>query len=68
MKEKQNSKTMNQKIKELEEQMNWFYSDDFQLEEAVQKYKDAIELVKELQKDLSDLQNEIELLQEDFSK
>ena len=67
--EKKNSdKTLNQKIKELEERTNWFYSDEFELEEAVQKYKEAIELAKELQKDLSDLQNEIEVLKEDFSK
>ena len=69
MKEEKNSeKTLNQKIKELEERTNWFYSDEFELEEAVQKYKEAIELAKELQKDLSNLQNEIEVLKEDFSK
>lgn len=62
------AKTINQKIEELDKSTEWFYSDEFNLDEAVVKYKDAIELAKELQKDLSDLQNEIEVLNEDFSK
>ena len=62
------AKTINQKIEELDKSTEWFYSDEFNLDEAVVKYKDAIELAKELQKDLSDLQNEIEVLDEDFSK
>ena len=62
------NKTLNQKIKALEESTDWFYSEDFSLDEAVSKYKAAINLAKELQKDLSDLQNEVEVLSEDFSK
>ncbi len=62
------SKSLKQKIDELEKSTDWFYSDEFSLDEAAEKYKAAIELAKELQKDLSDLQNEIEVLSEDFSK
>ena len=62
------AKTLNQKIKELEQSTDWFYSDEFNLGEAVNKYKNAIALAKELQKDLDDLQNEVEILSEDFSK
>lgn len=62
------TKSLNQKIEELNQSTDWFYSDDFNLDEAVDKYKAAIELAKELQKELSDLQNEIEVLNEDFSK
>ena len=61
-------KTISQKIEELDKSTEWFYSDDFNLDEAVEKYKEAIEVAKELQKDLDDLQNEIEILTEDFSK
>ncbi|MBR2795519.1 exodeoxyribonuclease VII small subunit [Candidatus Saccharibacteria bacterium] len=64
----QENKTLNQKIKELEDEVEWFYSDDFELGEATEKYKSAILLAKELQKELKDLQNEIEVLKEDFSK
>ena len=61
-------KTISQKIEELDKSTEWFYSDDFNLDEAVKKYKEAIEIAKELQKDLNDLQNEVEILTEDFSK
>lgn len=62
------NKTLGQKIEELEKSTDWFYSDEFNLDEAAKKYKEAIELAKELQKDLSDLQNEIEILDQDFTK
>ena len=62
------NKTLAQKIKELEEKIDWFYSDDFELEEATERYKGAIALAKELQEDLTKLQNEIKVLKEDFSK
>ena len=44
------------------------YSDEFKLEEAVDKYKDAAKLAREIEKDLDGLKNEIEVLSEDFSK
>lgn len=62
------SKTLTQKITDLEKSTDWFYSEEFSLDDAAKKYKEAIELAKEIQKDLSDLQNEIEILDEDFSK
>ena len=61
-------KSLNQKIEELDGQVEWFYSDDFKLEEAVGKYKDALKLAKEIEKDLDELKNEVEVLAEDFSK
>ena len=61
-------KKLSEKIAELDKSTEWFYSDDFNLDEAAAKYKEAVELAKELQKDLSDLTNEIEVLSEDFSK
>lgn len=64
----ESKKTLNQKIEELDAQVEWFYSDDFKLEEAVEKYKDATKLAKGIEKDLADLKNEIEVLSEDFSK
>ena len=62
------SKTLNQKLTELEKSTDWFYSEDFNLDEAVKKYKEAISLATELKKDLDDLKNEIEVLSVDFSK
>ena len=59
---------LNQKIQDLDKKVEWFYSDDFKLEEAVVKYKEAIKLAKDVEKDLDSLKNEIEVLSEDFSK
>ncbi|MBR2998586.1 exodeoxyribonuclease VII small subunit [Candidatus Saccharibacteria bacterium] len=61
-------KTLNQKLAELEESTEWFYSEEFNLDEAVKKYKEAIKLAKDLEKDLENLKNEVEVLSQDFSK
>jgi len=64
----ENKETLNQKIEKLDQEVEWFYSDDFKLEEAVNKYKEAIKLAKGIEEDLAVLKNEIEVLSEDFSK
>lgn len=64
MKENEN---LNEKIKKLDEEVEWFYSDEFKLEEATAKYRGAVELAKGIEKDLDELKNEIEVLEEDFS-
>ena len=63
-----NKSTLSQKIAELDERLEWFYSDDFKLEEAAQKYQQAIKLAKTIETDLQNLKNEIEVLSEDFGK
>lgn len=64
----ENKPTLNQKIKELDTAVEWFYSDDFKIDEAVERYKSAVWLAKEIETDLTELKNEIEILEEDFSK
>lgn len=61
-------KSLNEKIAELDKKVEWFYSDEFKLEEAVENYKQAARLAKDIEKDLVELKNEIEVLAEDFSK
>ena len=56
----ENKLNLNQKIAELDKKVEWFYSEDFALENAVEKYKDAIKLAKDIEKDLKNLKNEIE--------
>ena len=58
--------TLNQKIEKLNADVEWFYSDDFSLEEATTKYKAAAKLAKDIEHDLDELKNEIEVLAEDF--
>ena len=64
----ENKLSLNQKIAELDGQVEWFYSDEFKLDEATDKYKQAVKLAKDIEKDLTELKNEIEVLSEDFSK
>lgn len=61
-------KSLNQKIKELDKKVEWFESSDFELDKAMEKYKEALKLSKEIEKDLKNLKNEVEILDVDFSK
>ena len=61
-------KTLNQKIKELDKKVEWFSSDEFELEKAVSEYKEALLLTNEIEEDLKNLKNEVEVLNVDFSK
>jgi exonuclease VII small subunit len=62
------AKTISDKISELKTSVEWFYSDDFKLEEASEKYKALTTLAKEIEGDLDSLKNEIEVIEKDFSK
>lgn len=60
--------TITEKIKKLDEATSWFYSDEFKLDEATDRYQDAMKLAKEIEKDLSELKNKIEVIEQDFTK
>ena len=62
------AKNISEKIDELKGGVEWFYSDDFKLEEASEKYKALTGLAKEIEKDLAELKNEIKVIEENFSK
>lgn len=55
------------KMKQLDESVEWFYGEDFSLDQALQKYQDANQLAQEISKDLSELKNQVEVLA-DFTK
>ena len=61
------AKNINDKIEELKAGVDWFYSDDFNLDEASERYKSLIKLAKEINLDLEGLKNEINVISEDFS-
>ncbi len=65
---KSENKNLNEKINELDEKVEWFYSDEFNLGEAVSRYEEATKLAKEINTNLKELKNEIEFLAKDFSK
>ena len=65
--DKTNEKTIEQMMAELNERIAWFQGDDFNLDEAKQRFIEARQLAKEITAALDDMQHEITVLSEDFS-
>ncbi len=59
--------TIAEKLTQLDAAVEWFYGDDFSLDEALDKYQSATNLAKKIEKDLSEMKNKVEVL-EDFTK
>lgn len=60
-------KTINAKIAALDDSVEWFYGDNFSLDEALAKYESASKLAAEIEQDLIELKNQVEVI-EDFTK
>lgn len=56
---KKNNLTLEEKIAKIERETAWFEGDDFVLEKAIEKYKEIIALVAEVEKELTELENTI---------
>lgn len=50
----------------LTELVAWFESDEFEIEKALDKYRDAEKLAAEIEHDLSALKNEVTVLKQKF--
>ena len=59
-------KTVQAKMDELSELIAWFDSDDFSLEEAIDRFKAAEKLASEIEKDLATFKNDITVLKKKF--
>ncbi len=55
------------KIAQLNQDVEWFYDEDFQLDQALEKYRAATELAQEIERDLTELKNSVEVIG-DFTK
>ena len=62
-----NDMTIEQMMAELNEQIAWFQDDDFNLDEAKQRFIEARELSKKITATLEDMRHDIEVLSEDFN-
>ncbi len=62
-----NDMTIEQMIAELNERIAWFQGDDFNLDEAKQRFIEARELSKKITATLEDMRHDIEVLSEDFN-
>ena len=58
--------TLNQKIEELRAMVAWFESDEFDIEQAIKRYKKAEKLAESISADLSELRNDINILKQKF--
>lgn len=65
--DKTNEKTIEQMMAELNERITWFQGDDFNLDEAKQRFTEARQLAKDITAALDDMQHDITVLGEDFS-
>lgn len=57
-----------EKTAELDELVSWFDGDDFELEQALEKFKDAEKLAQEIEKDLAALKNDINVVKARFDE
>ena len=62
-----NDMAIEQMMAELNERIAWFQSDDFNLDEAKQRFIEARELSKKITATLEDMRHDIEVLSEDFN-
>jgi len=59
---------LQKEIEELNKIVEWFESSDFDVNEAIEKYKSAEKLAKKINSDLKQLKNEVTVLEENFEK
>ncbi|MEO8691214.1 MAG: exodeoxyribonuclease VII small subunit [Candidatus Saccharimonas sp.] len=62
-----NDKSITGKMEQLRELVTWFDSEEFELELALDKYKQAEKLADEIKHDLSELKNQVSVLKQKFS-
>lgn len=58
--------TIQDKIATLSQLVAWFDSDEFTLETAIDKFKQAEELAETIEKDLKALKNDIQIVKQKF--
>ena len=65
---KNSTKTIQEKLHELDEMLEWFNGEDFSLEESIAAFKKAEALATEIEHDLTSIKNEVTLLKTSFDK
>jgi len=61
-------KTIQQKISDLQQLTAWFESDEFELERALDVFKQAEQLAAEIEDDLKKLKNEVKVVAKKFDQ
>lgn len=60
------NKTISEKTTELTKLVEWFDGEDFSLETALDKYKEAEKLAVDIENDLKSLKNDIKIVKQKF--
>lgn len=60
------NKSIQDKITELSELVAWFDGDDFSLEKAIDRFKEAEILAEMIEKELQSLKNDIQVVKQKF--
>ncbi|MDN5274203.1 MAG: hypothetical protein JWP06_104 [Candidatus Saccharibacteria bacterium] len=63
-----NNLTIAEKTAKLDELVAWFDAEDFELERALDVFKEAEKLAREIEQDLQGLKNNIEIVKTKFSE
>jgi exodeoxyribonuclease VII small subunit len=62
------NQTIAEKIEALESILAWFESEEITVEEAMEKYEQALGLANVLEQDLANAKNQVEVIKKKFSK
>lgn len=63
-----NSSSIQTKMKQLEEIVEWFESQDVDIDEALTKYEAGLQLADELQEDIKSTKNKFTKIKKSFDK
>lgn len=64
----QTNKSVSEKMAQLGELVAWFESDEFALEDAIKKFREAEELAKLIENDLKNIKNDINVIKKRFDE
>lgn len=62
------NKTIEEKMEELRGLAAWFEGEDFSLSKAAERFEAAAKLAREIEHDLSDMENTVTVLRESFEE
>lgn len=65
---KQNNLSISEKISQLDKLVAWFDSEDFSIEEAIERYQQAETLANEIEKDLEAVKENIKVVKKRFDE
>lgn len=68
MSQKNSASTISQKTEKLNDLISWFDSEDFELEQALDKFKQAEVLAADIEQDLQSLKNDITIVKQKFDE